>query len=85
MVFAGVPSQVFNVFVGQAGDVQVIVAEEILGPLPGAVYRAPGAGNAALGVEEVDGVLLVSTWFRRHPDERTRTLTPAEAWRVVGG
>jgi hypothetical protein len=29
--------------------------------------------------ESVDGVLLVDGWFRKHPEERQRTLTPEEA------
>lgn len=29
--------------------------------------------------DELDGVYLVESWFRRHPDERARVLTPAEA------
>jgi excinuclease ABC subunit C len=34
---------------------------------------APGA---ALPLDEVDGVMLVAGWFRRHPEERQRTLSP---------
>jgi excinuclease ABC subunit C len=33
-------------------------------------------------LEEIDGVLLVASWFRRHKDERLRTLTLTEAERV---
>jgi excinuclease ABC subunit C len=36
-------------------------------------------------LEEIDGVLLVASWFRRHKDERARTHTPAEAKRVADG
>jgi hypothetical protein len=39
-------------------------------------------GNAAAGppgLEEVDGVLLVAGWFRRHPAERERVLEPEAA------
>jgi excinuclease ABC subunit C len=32
-----------------------------------------------LAVEELDAVLLVGAWFRRHPEERARTLQLAEA------
>ena len=39
--------------------------------------QEPPAGP--LGVEEVDGVLLVAAWFRRHPEELGRTLAPATA------
>jgi excinuclease ABC subunit C len=42
-----------------------------------AVYSGRDAG--ATSVDEVDGVLLVAGWFRRHPEERERALTPAEA------
>jgi hypothetical protein len=35
--------------------------------------------GAALAGNEVDGVLLVAAWFRRHPEERARVLGPAEA------
>lgn len=34
--------------------------------------------------EIVDGVLLVASWFRRHPAEREGTLTPAEARHACG-
>jgi excinuclease ABC subunit C len=34
-----------------------------------------------LETSEVDGVFLVAAWFRRHADERGRTLKPAEALR----
>jgi excinuclease ABC subunit C len=30
-------------------------------------------------LDEVDAVLLVLSWFRQHPEERLRTLSPAEA------
>jgi excinuclease ABC subunit C len=33
---------------------------------------------------QVDHVLLVSAWFRKHPEERTNLLTPAEANEVEG-
>jgi excinuclease ABC subunit C len=46
-----------------------------------AVY--PGGEDAAgLGLDEVDGVLLVASWFRRHAAERQRRLTPQEASRA---
>jgi excinuclease ABC subunit C len=43
-----------------------------------AVYHAedlPGPPS----LEEIDGVLLVAAWFRRHARERARTLTPDQA------
>lgn len=36
--------------------------------------RLRSAVGRYLAIEEVDGVLLVGAWFRRHPDERRRTL-----------
>jgi excinuclease ABC subunit C len=33
----------------------------------------------ATPTEEIDGILLVSAWFRRHPTEQARTLGPALA------
>jgi excinuclease ABC subunit C len=35
--------------------------------------------TGALSLEEVDLVLLVDSWFRRHPGERARCWTPEEA------
>jgi excinuclease ABC subunit C len=43
------------------------------------VYRGMPPGPVRL--DEIDGVLLVDAWFRRHPEEWARTLTPAEALR----
>lgn len=37
--------------------------------------KPPGAPS----LEEIDSVLLVAAWFRRHAAERARTLTPAAA------
>jgi excinuclease ABC subunit C len=43
------------------------------------VYRAAVPGPPGLG--EIDGVMLVDGWFRRHSEEAARTMTPAEALR----
>jgi excinuclease ABC subunit C len=43
-----------------------------------AVYQARDAAGPP-GVEEVDGVLLVASWFRRHPAERACVLEPPAA------
>jgi hypothetical protein len=43
------------------------------------VFAKPGANPMPAWSEEIDGVLLVSAWFRRHPREREKTLQPAEA------
>jgi excinuclease ABC subunit C len=40
------------------------------------VYQAPGVPGP-LSLDEIDAVLLVAGWFRRHPGERGRTLQPA--------
>jgi excinuclease ABC subunit C len=44
-----------------------------------AVYGARGEVPGPLGHEEIDGVLLVAAWFRRHGPERKRTLSPGAA------
>ncbi|OAI46958.1 hypothetical protein AYO44_01915 [Planctomycetaceae bacterium SCGC AG-212-F19] len=47
-----------------------------------AVFGKPRNGHGPGWAEEVDGVLLVAAWFRRHPREQERTLTAAEALAV---
>jgi excinuclease ABC subunit C len=43
-----------------------------------ALRRAfPPGGTPGEAPDEVDGVLLVAAWFKRYPQERARTLTPA--------
>jgi excinuclease ABC subunit C len=42
------------------------------------LYQPEGTGQA-LRPSEVDGVLLVAAWFRRHPEERLLTMSPQEA------
>jgi excinuclease ABC subunit C len=44
-----------------------------------AVYGAEEARGRLLAADEVDGVLLAAAWFRRHPEELERTLTPDAA------
>jgi excinuclease ABC subunit C len=51
----------------------------------GAVYRKAGDLPGPPGLDEIDGVLLVAGWFRRHPAERQRTLTPEEALTACRG
>jgi excinuclease ABC subunit C len=46
-----------------------------------AAYR--GAAPGPPGLDEIDGVLLVDAWFRKHPEECARTLTPEEALRTL--
>ena len=42
-----------------------------------AVYHGGAAGPP--GPDEIDGVLLVAAWFRRHPAEKGKVLEPATA------
>jgi excinuclease ABC subunit C len=44
-----------------------------------AVFDAPEPRGAAVPAHEVDELLLLSSWFRRFPEELERT-TPAAAW-----
>jgi excinuclease ABC subunit C len=44
------------------------------------VYQRKVAATAPVPCNEVDGVFLVASWFRRHPDERGKTLRPARAF-----
>jgi excinuclease ABC subunit C len=43
-----------------------------------------GAISAPPGPEEIDGVLLVAAWFRRHGAEKEKTLEPAAALALCG-
>ena len=43
------------------------------------VYRQKNSRIADVAAEEIDGILLVAGWFKRHPGERQRTFGPAEA------
>ena len=43
-----------------------------------ALFAAKGP-NGPPSLEEVDGMLLVAAWFRRHPDERAHTWSPKAA------
>jgi hypothetical protein len=43
------------------------------------VYGQPRLGIEPSYSDGIDGVLLVSAWFRRHPRELKRTLTVEEA------
>jgi excinuclease ABC subunit C len=44
-----------------------------------ALYGTDQARGRLLAADQVDGVLLVAGWFRRHPEEHERTLEPAAA------
>jgi excinuclease ABC subunit C len=43
------------------------------------VFRKKETKFSPLPIDVVDQVLLVATWFRKHPEERSRSLTPAAA------
>jgi excinuclease ABC subunit C len=43
------------------------------------VYKKPAPAPGAVPASEIDGVLLVAAWFRRHPEERARTIKLADA------
>lgn len=43
------------------------------------VFDAPQSWTGATPAEEIDGVLLVAAWFKRHPEERAKTRGPTEA------
>lgn len=45
------------------------------------VFGSKHPSGSALGTSEIDGILLVSAWFRKHPEERDRVMTPSEAHR----
>jgi len=49
------------------------------------VFPAARASVAQAPPEDHDVTLLVSLWFRRHPEERKRTLLPAEAATLLAG
>ena len=50
-----------------------------------ATYPGRAGEAGGLSLEEVDGVLLVASWFRRHSAERRRRMTPQEALSISGG
>jgi hypothetical protein len=47
------------------------------------VFSAPEPRGAAVPAHEVDELLLLSSWFRRFPQELARTVAP-EAWPTSG-
>lgn len=47
-----------------------------------AVYG--GGASGPPGPDEIDGVLLVAAWFRRHPAEEEKTLGPGAALTMCG-
>ena len=60
----------------------VVCRGQVRAMLPAPADAAEVAALFAEGsraAESVDGVLLVDGWFRKHPEERQRTLTPEEA------
>jgi excinuclease ABC subunit C len=49
------------------------------------IYQQKPASVALTDAEEMDAVLLVAGWFRRHPEERTRVLLADQALALCGG
>jgi excinuclease ABC subunit C len=43
------------------------------------VFQGNPAGTDAVAPQDMDHVLLVTAWFRRHPEERKRTMPPGAA------
>jgi excinuclease ABC subunit C len=43
----------------------------------GQVYRRKVRSDGPVPVNDIDGILLVASWFRRHPNERLRLVDPA--------
>jgi hypothetical protein len=48
-------------------------------PVLDEVFAARAGTRGTPGLDEIDGVLLVAAWFRRHPEERLRTMDVAAA------
>jgi excinuclease ABC subunit C len=44
-----------------------------------ALFSSDSMWSEPTTVDQLDGVLLVASWFRRYPDERLRTLPPEQA------
>jgi len=44
-----------------------------------AIYPKKAGAADSLSLDEIDGVLLVASWFRRHSAERQRQMTPEAA------
>src|SRR5262249_12748121 len=48
-----------------------------------AVYEQQKGGLALPRPDEMDAVLLVAAWFRRHPNEQAATFRPNEAQKQI--
>ncbi|QJR37891.1 hypothetical protein [Gemmatimonas groenlandica] len=48
------------------------------------VFEAPERPSRSIPIHEIDELLLLSSWFQRHPDEFARTLAPEVAVREFG-
>ena len=48
------------------------------------IFLEPDRPTRAIPTHEIDELLLLSSWFQRHPDEFARTLTPELALREFG-
>jgi hypothetical protein len=50
-----------------------------------AVYSPQRRRTEPASIDELDGVLLVVSWFRKYPDEHARLLDPAAALNLCRG
>ena len=68
-------------YVIRAGQVKAVLpAGAEAAAAVAAVFAAkPAQLGSRAAAESVDGVLLVDSWFRKRPQEKTRTLTPEQA------
>lgn len=70
------------------GQVRAVMPEPRTDPVRRRLWSAienmlePGSWTRPAAEEDVDVLLLVAAWFRKHPEERSRTITP-EALREV--
>lgn len=53
--------------------------ESAIAELSARVYDGPDPGGADIPLHDLDEFYLVSSWFRRHPDELARTFSPRTA------
>lgn len=48
------------------------------------IFHQPDRPTRVIPTHEIDELLLLSSWFQRHPDEFARTLEPEQALRAFG-
>jgi hypothetical protein len=49
-----------------------------------AVYQGPAKGKLLEMYEHIDGMVIAMAWFRKHPEELKRTLSPRKALALCG-